>query len=48
MLKLTGCIEGDFTCNDGQCIKMKARCNQVAQNNTTSPFLAPTLHIEHI
>ena len=48
MLKLTGCVEGDFTCNDGQCIKMKARCNQVTQNNTTRPFLAPTLHFEHI
>merc|ERR1712212_1360321 len=30
MLKLTGCKEeGEFTCNDGQCIKMEERCNQV-------------------
>ena len=28
-LKLTGCKEGEFTCNDGQCIKMEERCNQV-------------------
>ena len=27
-LKLTGCAEGDFTCNDGQCVKMEERCNQ--------------------
>ena len=30
MLKLTGCKEeGEFTCDDGQCIKMEERCNQV-------------------
>ena len=30
MLKLTGCNpEGEFTCDDGQCIKMEGRCNQV-------------------
>ena len=30
MMKLTGCkVEGEFTCNDGQCIKMEERCNQV-------------------
>ena len=28
-LKLTGCSEGEFTCDDGQCIKMVERCNQV-------------------
>ena len=29
-LKLSGCNpEGEFTCDDGQCIKMEARCNQV-------------------
>ena len=28
-LKLTGCKEGDFTCNDGQCVRMVERCNQV-------------------
>ena len=30
MLKLTGCNpEGEFTCYDGQCIKLEDRCNQV-------------------
>ena len=30
MLKMTGCNpEGEFTCNDGQCIKMEERCDQV-------------------
>ena len=29
-LKLTGCDpEGEFTCDDGQCIKMERRCDQV-------------------
>ena len=29
MLKLTGCKEDEFTCNDGQCVKMERRCDQV-------------------
>ena len=30
LLKLTGCKpEGEFTCDDGQCIKMEERCDQV-------------------
>ena len=29
MLKLTGCAEDEFTCNDGQCVKMERRCDQV-------------------
>ena len=28
-LKLSGCSKGDFTCNDGQCVTMEQRCNQV-------------------
>ena len=28
-LKLTGCREGEFTCSDGQCIKMDERCDQI-------------------
>ena len=28
-LKLTGCKSDEFTCNDGQCIEMEERCNQV-------------------
>ena len=28
-MKLTGCEEGEFTCDDGQCVKMAQRCNQL-------------------
>ena len=28
-LKMSGCTEGKFTCNDGQCVRMDQRCNQV-------------------
>ena len=28
-LKLTGCKEDEFTCDDGQCVKMTRRCDQV-------------------
>ena len=30
-LKLTGCPEGSFTCDDGQCVTMDKRCNQLAE-----------------
>ena len=29
VLKLTGCKYDDFTCNNGQCIRMGQRCNQI-------------------
>ena len=29
LLKLTGCVEREFTCNNGQCIKMDERCDQI-------------------
>ena len=29
-LKLTGCKEEQFTCDDGQCVTMEERCNQVS------------------
>ena len=29
-LKLTGCKEEQFTCDDGQCVAMEERCNQVS------------------
>ena len=29
LLKLSGCSEGEFTCDDGQCITMKQRCDQL-------------------
>ena len=28
-MKLTRCTEGEFTCDDGQCIEMERRCDQV-------------------
>ena len=30
-LKLTGCEAGSFTCDNGQCVKMDKRCNQLAE-----------------
>ena len=30
-LKLSGCQEGNFTCNDGQCVSMDKRCNQLPE-----------------
>ena len=29
VLKLTGCKENEFTCDNGQCVKMEKRCDQV-------------------
>ena len=28
-LKLTGCSETEFTCDDGQCIEFSGRCDQI-------------------
>ena len=28
-LKMSGCEEGNFTCNDGQCVSMNQRCDQL-------------------
>ena len=28
-LKMSGCQEGNFTCNDGQCVSMDQRCDQL-------------------
>ena len=30
-MKLTGCKDGKFTCNNGQCVAMEERCDQVPQ-----------------
>ena len=30
-MKLTGCKKEEFTCDDGQCIKMEERCDQIPQ-----------------
>ena len=29
LLKFTGCREGEFTCDDGQCVRMEERCDQL-------------------
>ena len=28
-LKMSACPDGEITCNDGQCVKMDQRCNQL-------------------
>ena len=39
-LKLTGCDqEGEFTCDDGQCVRMEERCDQVVQCRDASDEL---------
>ena len=35
-LKMTGCNYGDFTCNDGQCVSMEHRCDQLPHCRDTS------------
>lgn len=30
LVKLSSCKEGQFTCNDGQCVTMDERCNQIS------------------
>ena len=30
-MKLTGCNKTQFTCNDGSCVKMEERCNQIPE-----------------
>ena len=29
-LKLTGCKAGEFTCDDGECVSMEQRCDQLS------------------
>ena len=28
-MKLSGCADDEFTCDDGQCIQMRDRCDQI-------------------
>ena len=30
-LKMSGCVEGNFTCDDGQCVRIEQRCNQLPE-----------------
>ena len=36
VLKLSGCQETEFTCHDGQCIRMEKRCDQIIHCRDTS------------
>ena len=38
-MKLTGCKDDEFTCDDGECIKMEGRCNQMPECKDTSDEL---------
>ena len=40
-LKLTGCQDSEFTCNDGACVSMEQRCDQLP--GLTSIFLSKNL-----
>ena len=33
---MSGCQEGEFTCNDGQCVSMEQRCDQLPHCRDTS------------
>ena len=35
-LKMSGCTRGNFTCNNGQCVDMSKRCNQLPHCEDTS------------
>ena len=36
-LMLCSCKDGEFTCNNGDCIKMEERCDQVRKWQTVEP-----------
>ena len=29
-VKVSACVSGQFTCNDGQCVSLDERCNQIS------------------
>ena len=45
-LKLTGCQDGEFTCNDGACVSMEQRCDQLP--GLTSIFLLSRIQLHEI
>ena len=37
-MKLTGCKDNEFTCDDGQCVKMEQRCDQLPKGSLQNKF----------
>ena len=42
VLKLTGCNEEEFTCNDGNCVPMTSRCNGKKREISKNIYLEKT------
>ena len=42
-MKLTACNHSQFTCNDGECVEMEKRCNQLADCKDASDELKCTI-----
>lgn len=42
-MKLTGCKEGQFTCDDGQCVSIEQRCNQLTNCRDKSDEIGCTI-----
>ena len=40
-LKLTGCREGEFTCDDGTCVSMEQRCDQLPGEANLMSWIEP-------
>ena len=38
-LKMSGCKKEEFTCNDGQCVGIDLRCNQLPENSLAKRHL---------
>ena len=47
-LKLTGCLEDEFTCDDGQCIKMEKRCDNLPNCRDKTDEMKCSLWQRHI
>ena len=46
--KLTGCLDGDFTCDDGQCVRMEQRCDQLPDCDDESDEMVSAAQYEEI
>ena len=38
-VKVTSCGSGQFTCNDGQCVSIDERCNQISNCRERNLFI---------